>query len=179
MRFRLAVIVLVLAAAGAPAEAGQAPDAAVLAPVAAALDGADKAVESCPQPDAALRVRHAIFDARQMLELARSSPGAVLALEEKMETLRRALAVCLSFKRLAEDFHAKCQGEVRLGMTRDEVRRTAWCDPTKIMRTDTQDHSREEWIYTVTKPNVWLDRPEGFLYFTDGKLTSIERAMPQ
>jgi hypothetical protein len=179
MRFRLAVIGLLLAAAGAPAEANQTGDpAAALAAVAAALDGAEKAAASCPQPEAQLRVRHAIFDARKMLQVARSSAGALLALNEKMETLRRALAQCLSFKELAEQYHAKCQGDARLGMTREEVRRTAWCEPTKIMRTDTQDHSREEWIYTVTKQTVWLGRPEGFLYFTDGRLSSIERAVP-
>jgi|SRR5581483_4029122 len=178
MRFRLAVILLCLAAAGAPAEADQAGGAAAaLAPVAAALDGAETAAASCPQPDAQLRVRHAIFDAREMLQVARKSPGAILALEEKMETLRRALAQCLTFKQLAEGLHGKCQGEVKLGMTREEVRQTAWCEPTKIMRTDTQGHSREEWIYTVTKPTAWLGRPEGFLYFTDGKLSSIERAV--
>jgi hypothetical protein len=177
MRFRLAVMLLWLAA-GAPAEAGQPGDAAAaLAPVAAALDGAEKAAASCPQPEAELRARQAIFNAREMLQVARSSPDAILALEEKMDTLRRALEVCVSFKRLAEQFHAKCQGDVRLGMTQEQVRKTAWCEPTKVMRTDTQDHRREEWIYTVRKHTTWFDRPEGFLYFTDGKLTSVERAV--
>jgi hypothetical protein len=62
-------------------------------------------------------------------------------------------------------------------MTREQVRQTAWCEPSKMMRTDTQDHSREEWIFTADKYTVWVGRPEGFLYFTDGKLTSIERAV--
>lgn len=177
MRFGLVVILLLLAAARAPAAADQTGVApATLAPVAAALDGAEKAADACPQPDAQLRARHAIFNAREMLQVARSSPEAILALEEKMDTLRRALAVCLDFKRFAEEYRAKCRGDVRLGMTREQVRQTAWCEPTKVMRTDTQDHSREEWIYTVRKNTTWIDRPEGFLYFTDGKLTSIERA---
>lgn len=178
MRFRLAVV-LMLAAAGAPAAAAGQNDAAAaqFAAIAAALDGADQAAASCPQPDARLRMHRAIFDAREMLQIARSSPNAVLALQEKMETLRQALGICVSFKTMAEQYRAKCQGEVRLGMTREEVRQTAWCEPTKIMRTDTTDHSREEWIYTLTKPTVWLGRPEGYLYFTDGKLTSIERAV--
>jgi hypothetical protein len=179
MRFRLVVIGLWFAAAGAPAAADQADDAApALAPVAAALDGAQAAVTACPQPRAQLRARRAIFDARQMLQVARNSPNAILALNEKMETLRQALAECLSFKRLAEEYHTKCQGDVQLGMTREEVRQTAWCEPTKIMRTDTQGHSREEWIYAVRNGTTWLGRPEGFLYFTDGKLTSIERSVP-
>jgi hypothetical protein len=178
MRVGLAVILLLLAA-GAPVVADPAGDtAAALSPVAAALDGAEKAVEACPQPRAQARARLAIFNARQMLQIARSNPHAVVALDEKMETLREALAECLSFKQLVEQYHAKCQGDVRLGMTREEVRQTAWCEPTKIMRTDTQDHTREEWIYAVRNGTTWLGRPEGFLYFTDGKLTSIERAVP-
>ncbi len=177
MRFRLAVILLLLAA-GAPAEAGQSGEAAAaLAPVAAALDGAEAAVAACPQPRAQLRARHALFDAREMMQVARGSPNAMLALNEKMETLRQALSVCLQLKQIAGDYRAKCQGDVRLGMTRDEVHRTAWCEPTKVMRTDTQGHSREEWIYTADKYTVWAGRPEGFLYFTDGKLSSIERSV--
>jgi hypothetical protein len=176
MRFRLAMILLLLAA-GAPAKADQTGDAAAaLAPVAAALDGAEKAVAACPDPRAQARARLAIFNARQMLLVARSSPHAILALDEKMETLHQALAECLSFN--ADQYHAKCQGDVRLGMTREEVRQTTWCEPTKIMRTDTDDHTREEWIYTVRNGTTWLGRPEGFLYFTDGKLTSIERSVP-
>ena len=178
MRFRLAVIGLLLAAAGTPAEAGQTGEAAAaLAPVAAALDGAEAAVAACPQPDARLRASHALFDAREMLQIARSSPNAILVLDEKMETLRRTLELCLKLKQTAGDYHARCRGDVRLGMTRDEVRRTAWCEPDKVMRTDTQGHSREEWIYTAEKHTVWIGRPEGFLYFTDGKLTSIERSV--
>lgn len=178
MRFRLAVILVWLAAAGTPALADQASDtAAALAPVAAALDGAEKAADACPQPRARARARLAIFNARQMLQVARSSAEAILALNEKMDMLRQALAECLSFKQLAERYRAKCQGDARLGMTREEVRRTLWCEPTKIMRTDTADHSREEWIYTTRNGTTWLGRPEGFLYFTDGKLTSIERAV--
>jgi hypothetical protein len=179
MRLRLAVIGLVLAAAWVPAAADPAGDAAAaLGPAAAALDGAETAVAACPQARAQAHARLSLFNARQMLQVARSNPNAMLALDEKMETLRQALAECLSFKRLGEAYHAKCQGEVRLGMTREEVRRTVWCEPTKVMRTDTQDHSREEWIYAARNGTTWLGRPEGFLYFTDGKLTSIERAVP-
>ena len=179
MRFRLAVILLLLAAAGAPASAlaDQANTAAALAPVASALDGAEKALDACPQPRAQARARLAIFNARQTLQVARSNPHAILALHEEMETLRQALTECVGFKQLAEQYHTKCQGDVRLGMTREEVRQTTWCEPTKIMRTDTEDGSREEWIYTARVGTIWLGRPEGFLYFTDGKLTSIERSV--
>ncbi|HEY1795125.1 MAG TPA: hypothetical protein VGG57_03290 [Stellaceae bacterium] len=179
MRVRLAVIGLCLVAAGSPAAADPAGDtAAALAPVAAALDGAAKAADACPQERAAARARLAIFNARQMLGVARSNPDAILALNEKMDTLREALAQCLSFRQLAERYHAKCQGDVRLGMTREEVRQSTWCEPSKVLRTDTSDHSREEWIYTIHAGTTFLGRPEGFLYFTDGKLTSIERAVP-
>jgi len=179
MRFRLAVIGLLLAAAGARiAGADQTGvPATTLAPVAAALDGAESAAASCPQPVARIRVRRAIFDAREMLQVARSNPNAILALNEKMEMLRRGLKVCVKLKDIAAQYHAKCQGDVRLGMTEDEVRQTAWCEPVKIMRTDAQGHRREEWIYTAETQMVWLGRPEGFLYFTDGKLTSIERSV--
>jgi len=105
MRFRLIVIGLLLAVAGAPAKATQTGEAAAaLAPVAAALDGAEAAVAACPQPQAQLRARHALFDAREMMQVARGSPTQMLALNEKMETLRQALSVCLQLKQIAGDY---------------------------------------------------------------------------
>ena len=180
MRLRLAVVALILAAA-APARADQAAAdaAAALARVPAALDGAEAAIATCPQPVAAIRARKALFDARAMLNIAHSSPDAIIALNQKMEFLRQTLETCLAAKRIAEQYHARCQGDVRLGMNAAEVRQTAWCEPVKIMVTESEGHRREEWIYTSDTKIAFIGRPMGFLYFTDGKLTSIERDTPR
>ncbi|HEX3884615.1 MAG TPA: hypothetical protein VHW66_18325 [Stellaceae bacterium] len=175
MRWWLAMVALILAIA-APARADQIADAAAaLARVPAALDGAETAIAACPQPIAAMRARKALFDARAMLTVARSSPDAMVALNQKMEFLRETLETCLAAKRIGEQYHARCQGDVRLGMSAAEVRQTTWCEPVKVMVTETADHRREEWIYTNDSKIAFIGRPLGFLYFTDGKLTSIER----
>jgi len=172
MQLWVAAIFLLLL--GAPAVADE--TAAALSRVPAALDGAEAAFASCPQPETAIRGRKAVLDARAFLAAARTNPGVMLILNEKMELIRSVLETCVQFKKIAEEYRSKCQGEVRLGMSAAQVRQSLWCQPTKIMTTETPGHRREEWIYTANPRAAWLGRPEGFLYFTDGKLTSIERA---
>lgn len=54
---------------------------------------------------------------------------------------------------------------VRIGMTQEQViNETNWGKPQRINRTTTAAGTREQWVYG--------DR--NYLYFTDGKLTSIQ-----
>jgi len=176
MRLQLAGLALILAAAGASAAPSDTEIA--LNNVPAALDGAETALAECPQPEIKIRTQAAINAARQYVIVARTNPGAMLVLNSKMQLINEALQTCLSLKHIADDYHAKCQGEVGLGMTREQVRQTAWCAPTKIVTTETTGHMREEWIYTSDQHQTWIGRPVGFLYFSDGRLTSIQRNTP-
>lgn len=143
--------------------------------VPAALDGAETALAQCPQMEIAIPVRAAINAARTYIIVARTNSGAMDLLNTELHAIKQGLNTCLQFKKLNDDYHAKCQGDARLGMTKEDVRHTAWCAPSKVMATETTGHTREEWIYTDARQQSWMGRPAGFLYFTDGKLTSIER----
>lgn len=54
-------------------------------------------------------------------------------------------------------------GKVRIGMTKDMCRE-AWGDPNRINTTITINGTSEQWVY----------ERKGYLYFIDGKLTSIQ-----
>ena len=69
----------------------------------------------------------------------------------------------------------RCRGDVRLGMTKAEVKETAWCEPSRIVRTETAAGQREQWIYSKDRLAPGLDRPVGSLEFTGDRLTSIRR----
>jgi hypothetical protein len=176
MRLRLAGFALVLAAAGA--SAAPSDTEVTLSNVPAALDGAEVALGACPQPEIRVRTQAAIKAAREYLIVARTNPGAMLVLNSKMQLINEALQTCLSLKKIADDYHAKCQGDVSLGMTKEQVRQTGWCAPTKIVVTETTGHMHEEWIYTSDRHQSWIGRPVGFLHFSDGRLTSIQRSTP-
>ncbi|MGH7092707.1 MAG: hypothetical protein ACREFB_04145 [Stellaceae bacterium] len=147
--------------------------------VPAVLDAAEAALPQCREPQIELRAHAAIAAARTYLGLVEhGEPGMIVALNSKMDLIRSALETCLQLKKITDKYHAECQGDVALGMTEAEVRRTAWCAPTRIMTTETPGSQRAEWIYTAEPQTRWIDRPIGFLYFTDGRLTSIERSTP-
>ena len=55
------------------------------------------------------------------------------------------------------------EGKVRIGMTK-EMCREAWGEPTDINRTITKYSVHEQWVYSHSS----------YLYFDDGKLTSIQ-----
>lgn len=50
-----------------------------------------------------------------------------------------------------------------IGMTEDEVLASTWGSPTKRNKTTTDAHIREQWVYD-----------DGYIYFTDGVVTSIQ-----
>ncbi|HVC53246.1 MAG TPA: hypothetical protein VND87_14600 [Stellaceae bacterium] len=181
MWHRNAALACVLACAACAAPKPALPPAAQQAAdrVPAALDAAEAALRQCHEPQIELRAQTAIAAARTYLSLAETGdPGMIVALNSKMDLIRSALETCLQFKKIADTYHANCRGDVSLGMTEAEVRRTAWCAPTKIVTTETQRSQRAEWIYTADAQTQWIGRPVGFLYFTDGRLTSIERSTP-
>jgi len=181
MWYRSAALACVLACAACAAPKPVLPPAAQQAAdrVPAALDAAEAALPQCHEPQIALRAHAAIAAARTYLSLVETGdPGMIVALNSKMDLVRSALETCLQIKEIADKYHAKCQGDVALGMTEAEVRRTAWCAPTKIVTTVTQRSQRAEWIYAADAQTRWIGRPVGFLYFTDGRLTSIQRSTP-
>lgn len=55
-------------------------------------------------------------------------------------------------------------GNVRLGMTADQVRRCGWGDPASINRTTTRRGTSEQWVYGSNR----------YLYFANGVLETIQ-----
>lgn len=58
---------------------------------------------------------------------------------------------------------AKRKEGVSVGMSQQDALDSAWGQPRKVNRTTTARHTREQWVYDG-----------GYLYFTDGVLTSIQ-----
>jgi hypothetical protein len=77
----------------------------------------------------------------------------------KLETLHGRL-IQADARRLAAE---KRKEGVVLGMTKDEVRASSWGRPRDINRTTNRFGTTEQWVYDG-----------GYLYFTDGVLTSIQ-----
>jgi hypothetical protein len=78
----------------------------------------------------------------------------VQAERERAESIKRNIA--------AEKARRRKEG-VTLGMTDDEVLDSQWGKPSHVNRTTNKHGVREQWVY-----------PGGYLYFEDGKLTSIQ-----
>jgi hypothetical protein len=55
-------------------------------------------------------------------------------------------------------------GELHIGMSASAAIR-AWCNPDAVNTTETRGHKREQWVYAK----------RGYLYFEDGRLTTIQR----
>ena len=60
------------------------------------------------------------------------------------------------------------KGQPTIGMTQDQVRNTSWGSTLSRHLTETRGHSYEQWVYD----NGYAS---GYLYFTDGILTAIQR----
>jgi hypothetical protein len=59
-------------------------------------------------------------------------------------------------------------------MTAEDVRRSAWCEPTHINTTITAGHRQEQWVYDLRTVIIGDFQPRGYLYLTDGIVTAIQ-----
>lgn len=72
-----------------------------------------------------------------------------------------------------EQLCAQATSEPRIGMTRQEARETKWCFPHKINRTTTANGERDQEVYCSSYRCLYIS---GYLYFTNGILTSIQES---
>lgn len=84
-------------------------------------------------------------------------PQEIFASEKKAAAERKA-------KQAKADAEWKARGGVTLGMTSAQVLNSNWGKPSKVNRTVTQNGTREQWVYGGNN----------YLYFENGKLTSIQ-----
>jgi len=145
---------------------------AALDTVPPALDAAEAAIKTCSAPGIVLHAQMAIQAAHlQLHDAYRGDQAALIALKTNLELIRSSVETCNDIARAV----VRCRGDVRLGMTKAEVKETAWCEPSRIVQTEAAAGHRERWIYSKDRRAPGLDRPVGSLEFTGDRLTSIRR----
>ncbi len=102
-----------------------------------------------------------IASAQQTLFLCRAQTKdpRFLDLNKKVDAARSAQIA----KAAKEDSARKKKEGVRIGMSQEDVVASMWGKPRKINRTITASEIREQWVYDG-----------GYLYFTNGRLTTIQ-----
>jgi hypothetical protein len=60
-------------------------------------------------------------------------------------------------------------------MTTKEVLRSSWGYPNDVNTTETQNGTHEQWVYDHDyRGKDWMTHVEGYLYFENGVLTSMQ-----
>lgn len=96
-------------------------------------------------------------------EMASETPAVKAARAKMLEKNRQATADKINKQPLNRP--TKCtKGPVYIGMSRDEVLTTGWCKPNSINRTTNSSGTSEQWVYDSV----------GYLYFTNGVLTTVQ-----
>jgi hypothetical protein len=67
----------------------------------------------------------------------------------------------------------KSKQGVSIGMSEDDVIASSWGRPTQVNRTTSGYGSSEQWVYRGFH-GKYLSLPTKYLYFTHGKLTTIQ-----
>jgi outer membrane murein-binding lipoprotein Lpp len=94
-----------------------------------------------------------------------SAAQEVLNVRAGIEQCRREMAEME--QRLAK-IDKRCETPTRIGMTERQVEASCWGIPDHVNRTETASHVSEQWVYPVL----------GYLYFEDGRLTTIQQNGP-
>lgn len=97
-------------------------------------------------------------------EAHRSGPDAA-AYQKIMDQWQQAVAAQVKRDEQADRDRKKREG-VSLGMSPQDVLDSSWGKPDKINRTIRASGTREQWVYR--------ERGEGYLYFENNVLTSIQ-----
>jgi hypothetical protein len=67
-------------------------------------------------------------------------------------------------------------GDPKIGMTEIEAMATSWCYPTSVTETITAGHTSRQYVYRREFLGYpWGNGHEGYLYFDDGRLVTIQR----
>jgi hypothetical protein len=142
-----------------------------------ALDAAEVKIAACQQPEIRRGTEAMIEEARKVLPLAvDGSAGALKLLNDRLVLITVGLSKCSRIDQTAATYDQQCRGEVRLGMTREQVRKTLWCAPDVVNKTETARGTTEEWVYRGDEGIAGLqNRPKGALSFSGDTLTAIHR----
>ena len=101
-------------------------------------------------------------------QLAAETPAEKSARVKKLEAGRLATAAKVSQQPLTSFSASQCakgrSGQVSIGMSATDVLDHGWCKPNSVNRTTTASGTSEQWVYSG----------RNYLYFTDGRLTSIQ-----
>lgn len=89
---------------------------------------------------------------------------ARVEIAKKTEIEQRESEVRLAIQHKREAVERKKEG-VRIGMSQEEVRQSSWGRPNSINRTVNSNSTHEQWVY---------GGGHNYLYFEDGRLTSIQ-----
>jgi hypothetical protein len=97
-------------------------------------------------------------------EAHRAGPDAA-AYQKIMDQWQQAVAAQVKRDEQADRARKKREG-VRLGMSPQDVLDSSWGKPDKINRTTRASGTSEQWVYR--------NRVEGYLYFDNDVLTSVQ-----
>jgi pyruvate/2-oxoglutarate dehydrogenase complex dihydrolipoamide acyltransferase (E2) component len=159
----------IMIAAGIMASAAAVPSAAIAATNSeAALSQAESVADQCPLDSQRVNVHSWVSAARLNMQ---SNPNQAAFY---MNMITKQLNECASLAQSVKSQNERCRGGVRIGMTSEEIRRSAWCEPTHINTTITAGHRQEQWVYEPSVKIIGDFQPRGYLYLTDDVLTAIQ-----
>ena len=133
-------------------------------------------IGKCLEPGNVSRIRQHIENIKNWLPNATAEASVMNSqIKSTFESIGTEFQECMRFQREAAEHRDKCHGDVRLGMTQSDVLHSYWCLPNGgINTTETHGRTQEQWVYRGYSIHG-ISAPSGYLYFTNGRLTAIQR----